>query len=327
MLCCGWRTGPWRCCCVAHEERGRPRAVEGFDKGRGRGSPSPGGLPACPHCPVRVPARVPLSNPGAHAQPGSGARACGCGTAGAGGGGGGVRAWSWLSPLPGSYSRVGNADRLCAGRCPSLTARVGSLKTFTGSFPAAASSPGTPPVFWLASRGGQLVISAQTNPASSRATAVTTTPWGLPWPEIPVRGVEALLRLPMEGERVERGGVGGARSGVARTVGRGRRRARSQCGPHRAGSGAATERGRAPRRAPSGTSERYAARGNGPCPRWWSERGEPAHPGGGGDAERGREVELAVSLAPPFSVCAGAPRTGVRLLSRPLRRRRGGAHP
>ena len=43
---------------------------EGFDKGRGPvGSPPPGRLLTCPHCPVRVPARVPLSNPGAHAQP------------------------------------------------------------------------------------------------------------------------------------------------------------------------------------------------------------------------------------------------------------------
>ena len=31
--------------------------------------PPPGRFLTCPHCPVRVPARVPLSNPGAHARP------------------------------------------------------------------------------------------------------------------------------------------------------------------------------------------------------------------------------------------------------------------
>ena len=40
--------------------------AEGFDKGRGPvGLPPPGRLLTCPHCPVRVP----LSNPGTHAQP------------------------------------------------------------------------------------------------------------------------------------------------------------------------------------------------------------------------------------------------------------------
>jgi hypothetical protein len=51
------------------------------------------------------------------------------------------RGGSWLSPLPGSYSRVGSAGRLFAGRCPTLMARVGSLKTFTGIIPAAACVP------------------------------------------------------------------------------------------------------------------------------------------------------------------------------------------
>src|SRR5206468_594382 len=98
-------------------------------------------------------------------------------------GGGGERggwgrctgAGSWLSPLPGSYSRVGSAGRLFAGRCPTLTARVGSLKTFTGIIPAAAYVSRC-----TAGLRGQLVISAHTKPASSRATAVTTTPGGLP---------------------------------------------------------------------------------------------------------------------------------------------------
>src|SRR5712692_6411730 len=39
------------------------------------------------------------------------------------------------------------------------------------------ASPGTPPAW---GREGQLVISAHTNPASSRATATTATPAGLP---------------------------------------------------------------------------------------------------------------------------------------------------
>jgi hypothetical protein len=48
----------------------RSRASEGFDKGRGPvGLPPPGRLLTCPHCPVRVPARVPLSNPGTRARP------------------------------------------------------------------------------------------------------------------------------------------------------------------------------------------------------------------------------------------------------------------
>src|SRR5260370_19337388 len=50
-------------------------------------------------------------------------------------------AGSWLSPLPGSYSRIGTAGRLFAGRCPALTARAGSLQTFTGIIPAAACRP------------------------------------------------------------------------------------------------------------------------------------------------------------------------------------------
>ena len=64
-------------------------------------------------------------------------------TAGGGRGGWGrcTGAGSWLSPLPGSYSRVGSAGRLFAGRCPTLMARVGSLKTYTGIIPAAACVP------------------------------------------------------------------------------------------------------------------------------------------------------------------------------------------
>src|SRR5215467_4407121 len=101
-------------------------------------------------------------------------------TAARGGDRGGWRrragAGSWLTPLPGSYSRVGTAGRLFAGRCPSLTARVGSLKTFTGIIPAAACVPARRRL----KGGGQLVISAHTNPASSRAAATTATPAGLP---------------------------------------------------------------------------------------------------------------------------------------------------
>ena len=68
-------------------------------------------------------------------------------TAGGGRGGWGrcTGAGSWLSPLPGSYSRVGYAGRLFAGRCPALMARVGSLKIFTGIISCRGMRPGTPP--------------------------------------------------------------------------------------------------------------------------------------------------------------------------------------
>jgi hypothetical protein len=112
---------------------------------------------ACPLCLPRRPQRLPGS--GAAAGRRAKARceaplrpegrppilACPPGTARCGGERGRWRrrtgAGSWLSPLPGSYSRIGTAGRLFAGRCPTLTARVGSLKTFTGIIPAAACVP------------------------------------------------------------------------------------------------------------------------------------------------------------------------------------------
>jgi hypothetical protein len=74
--------------------------------------------------------------PGLPALPGEGSREGSLVKSRPGGGRGRGRrragAWSWLSPLPGSYSRVGTAGRLCAGRCPSLTARAGPLIAETG---------------------------------------------------------------------------------------------------------------------------------------------------------------------------------------------------
>ena len=126
----------------------------GADGSPWRACPTEGQAVACPLCLPRWPAEAPGSGGGR--RPSREARceaplrlegrppilACPRGTAHRGGERGGwgrcTGVGSWLAPLPGSYSRVGSAGRLFAGRCPSLTARVGSLKTFTGIIPAAA---------------------------------------------------------------------------------------------------------------------------------------------------------------------------------------------
>ena len=101
-----------------------------------------------------------------------------------GGGGRAGKGWrtgtAWAAaaaPLPLSYTRVGIAVRYPAGWCPSLRARVADAFTdLTGIVPATASVPVRHQLM-----GGQAVISAQTNPASSRATAVMASPRAFPW--------------------------------------------------------------------------------------------------------------------------------------------------
>ena len=80
-------------------------------------------------------------------------------------------------PPPAPTPSLGIAVRYPAGWCPSLRARVADAFTdLTGIVPATASVPVRHQLM-----GGQAVISAQTNPASSRATAVMASPRAFPW--------------------------------------------------------------------------------------------------------------------------------------------------
>src|SRR5216683_2065822 len=82
------------------------------------------------------------------------------------------------APLPLSYTRIGIAVQLPAGWCPSLRTRIaGAVTDLTGIVPATASVPVRHQLM-----GGQAVISAHTNPASSRATAVAASAGAFPRP-------------------------------------------------------------------------------------------------------------------------------------------------
>jgi len=151
---------------VTHDERGRDRSrMQGFDKGRGtrRLAADRAGLPTCPHGPVRVPARVPLSNPGAVGHPGADTRrqrrrpaqrewrvTVGSGhreppLMGAGG---------WLPPVAGSR-RIGRpvlsrcAERVWPGSGDMMRDRVprfgGCGRSFFGGCPG-VSGPGSRPL-------------------------------------------------------------------------------------------------------------------------------------------------------------------------------------
>ena len=94
-------------------------------------------------------------------------------------------AWRLPPSLPLSYTRVGTAGLYPAGWCPSLRTRVAAAFTdLTGIVPATASVPvrhrlgGV--MWWSGVHAGSAVISAQANPASSRATAVTASPGAFP---------------------------------------------------------------------------------------------------------------------------------------------------
>src|SRR5271166_3357116 len=114
-------------------------------------------------------ARVPLSSPARPRGGDRGRQGWRTGTARA----------AAAAPLPLSYTRIGIAVQLPAGWCPSLRTRIaGAVTDLTGIVPATASVP----VRHQLMGWGQAVISAHTNPASSRATAVAASAGAFPRP-------------------------------------------------------------------------------------------------------------------------------------------------